>query len=225
MTTILLVEDDHTLAQSLTDYLTKNGFKVTHADTLKDAQNNLKANTALILLDWMLPDGEGVDFVNRLRKSNSQVPVIFLTARADLIDRVVGLESGANDFLSKPFEPRELVARIRARLRDRAVQPNEDLKDILCGPFRVLVHTHEAWYKNQKLELTRMEFALLSLLLSQPGRVFTREELLNKVWGFERAPTTRTVDTHILMLRNKTSDACFETIRGIGYKFVIQDEN
>jgi DNA-binding response OmpR family regulator len=227
MKRILLIEDDTALAESLTKYLTSHSFEVKVAANLQKAEQAMIWEPSLIILDWMLPDGDGIDFIREVRKANNPIPVVFLTARAELVDRVLGLEAGANDYVTKPFEPRELVARIRARLRDHSSKlgSGEELSETKVGPFRISPKSHEAWFHETKLDLTRIEFSLLALMVNHPNRVFTREELLNKVWGFNQAPTTRTVDTHILMLRGKTHEAFFETIRGIGYKFVNEGES
>ena len=223
MNTILLIEDDPGLGASLEKYLGENNFKVIWKRSLADAWKSLEiAKPNLVVLDWNLPDGEGLDFLKTLRARDTNLPVIFVTARVDLIDRVLGLESGANDYLSKPFEPRELIARIRVQLRGCLAHLESEVPQskIQSGPFSIDLVSRNAKYQDRTLDLTKMEFDLLMLFCRNPGRVFTREELLNKVWGFERAPTTRTVDTHILMLRGKTHEKHFETVRGLGYRLL-----
>ena len=145
------------------------------------------------------------------------MPVIFLTARVELVDRVLGLEMGADDYVTKPFEPRELVARIRARLRTtaRAAPPPERLA---FAGLEMDLDSRRVTYRGRELELARLEFGLLELLLRHPSKVFTSDELLNRVWGYEAFPTTRTVDTHVLQLRKKTHPELFESIRGVGYR-------
>jgi DNA-binding response OmpR family regulator len=141
----------------------------------------------------------------------------------DLVDKVVGLESGANDYITKPFEPRELVARIRAQERfiknisHNLEHQNEQVIEV--GSLKVDKNTRIVTFNNEEVPLTKMEFDLLVLLSEKPGRAYSRDEILNKVWGFENFPTTRTVDTHILQLRNKFSDDMIETVRGVGYRF------
>jgi DNA-binding response OmpR family regulator len=139
-----------------------------------------------------------------------------LTARVEVVDRIVGLESGANDYLTKPFEPRELVARIRVQAREQRPAP---AKQVSGGGVTLDLASRESSYLGRRVELARMEFELLKLLLENPGRVFTREELLNQVWGFDAFPTTRTVDTHVLQLRQKLEPELIETVRGVGYRF------
>ncbi|MBY0451589.1 MAG: response regulator transcription factor, partial [Bdellovibrionaceae bacterium] len=148
-------------------------------------------------------------------QKQSGVPVIFLTAKSDLIDKVLGLESGAQDYLTKPFDRRELLARVRVHLRD-AVRPV--LNEIEIGSLKVILAGRELYYNGRLIETTRKEFDLILLLMQNPNSVFTRDELLNKVWGFENFPTTRTVDTHILQLRQKTHEDMILTVRGVGYR-------
>jgi DNA-binding response OmpR family regulator len=220
MKKILLIEDDAILRPSLLSFLKGQGLAAEGVSSLREGRNRLESGGFdLLLLDWMLPDGEGLDFLKELRAKGSRLPIILLTARSEVVDRVLGLESGAQDYVTKPFEPRELMARIRARLRDGGEVPTPAAEMLELGPFRISWRERRASYSGVEMALTRMEFELLSLLMRSPGRVFTREELLNKVWGFDRIPTTRTVDTHVLMLRGKTDDRHFETVRGIGYRF------
>lgn len=213
---MLVIEDNSSLAKSIKDYFTNEGFEVTCAYSLKEA-NSFKNDFAVIILDWMLPDGQGIDFLRELRKKSLWTPVIFLTAKADLIDKVLGLESGANDYVSKPFEPRELLARVRTQLRS-STSPQSLLEG---GGLSLNLKTREAFFHKQKIEMTKKEFDLLAMLLKNPHQVFSREELLNQVWGFENFPTTRTVDTHILQLRQKLSEELIQTVRGIGYRITF----
>ncbi|TDJ03954.1 MAG: response regulator transcription factor [Deltaproteobacteria bacterium] len=217
MDEILLVEDDENLGISLEKYLTDEGYRVKLCKTLKDAREENLKDFKIIILDWMLPDGQGLDYLKELRLGGNHLPVLMLTARTELIDKVIGLESGANDYLTKPFEPRELIARIRVQLRGNYKQELSDT--IVAGDLSVNKEKREVYYLGEKLELTKLEYELLVILAETPGRPFTREELLNKIWGYDTYPSTRTVDTHILQLRQKTSDEYFETIRGIGYRF------
>jgi DNA-binding response OmpR family regulator len=226
---ILIVEDDENLGISLKKFFMNEGHIVTWVDTLEKARAENTKDYSLAVLDWMLPDGQGIDFLREIRKSNTITPVIMLTARTELIDKVLGLETGANDYLTKPFEPRELLARARVQLRQRGLIKTEMLNgsaaakaaqsiEINLGDLRMALNEREVFYKGQLLEMTKMEYELLKLLAETPNRVFSREEILNKVWGYENYPTTRTVDTHILQLRQKTHDELIETVRGIGYR-------
>jgi DNA-binding response OmpR family regulator len=213
MNKILVVEDDSALASGLKEYLSKEGFEVQLAHKLESVRGKTP-NVDLIILDWMLPDGQGIDYLRELRASANWTPVLFLTAKADLVDKVLGLESGANDYLVKPFELRELLARVRAQLRKPEKQ-----SELLTGRGLILhLKSRDVQFRGNKIETTRKEFDLLALLLSNPDKVFTRDELLNKVWGLENFPTTRTVDTHVLQLRQKIHNDIIITVRGIGYR-------
>lgn len=212
---ILIVEDDREIARSLAEYLRSESFEVDVAQNAAEFQK-LKLNYDLLIMDWMLPDGQGIDLLKQIRaQKQSGVPVIFLTAKSDLIDKVLGLESGAQDYLTKPFDRRELLARVRVHLRD-AVRPV--LNEIEIGSLKVILAGRELYYNGRLIETTRKEFDLILLLMQNPNSVFTRDELLNKVWGFENFPTTRTVDTHILQLRQKTHEDMIQTVRGVGYR-------
>jgi DNA-binding response OmpR family regulator len=163
----------------------------------------------------MLPDGAGIDWLKELRLRDAATPVVMLTARAELLDKVLGLELGANDYLTKPFEPRELVARIRVQLRHRAPPERERIE---FSGVAVDVKSREAFLDGSPVELTKTEFDLLKLFLESPNQVFARNELLERVWGYESYPSTRTVDTHILQLRQKLGAELFETVHGVGYR-------
>ena len=147
-----------------------------------------------------------------------------MTARTELIDKVIGLESGANDYMTKPFEPRELIARIRVQLRTKGQQKIEDREKIILGDLEIDDVKREVSWMGEKKEFTKMEYDFLRLLAESPNRAFSREEILNKVWGYENYPSTRTVDTHVLQIRQKLTDELIETVRGIGYRLRF-DEN
>lgn len=223
MNQILLVEDESNVRKPLVDYLTKEGFHVVEAINLKEADSKMANGPDLVLLDWMLPDGQGIELLKKWRKKGIQTATILLTARADLIDKVLGLELGANDYITKPFEPRELVARIRVQLRQKDLIGSDEKvqKDHLIEQSEFVMDTiaHEVFFSRNRLELTKTEFGLLKLFLENPNQVFSREELLKSVWGYDQYPTTRTVDTHVLQLRQKTKAELFETVHGIGYRF------
>jgi DNA-binding response OmpR family regulator len=219
MTKLLLVEDDTSLGESLQDFLVQEGMNVDWTQSTKGAQSKVLDNDYdVIILDWMLPDGHGIDLLKRWHEEKRTVPVIMLTARTDLLDKVIGLESGANDYITKPFETRELVARIRVQLRAQNTEL-EGETEIIRKDLVINVTTREVFYQEKSVYLTKMEFDLLRLLSEKPGRPYTRDELLNKVWGFEFTPSTRTVDTHVLQLRQKLNEDMFETVRGVGYRF------
>jgi DNA-binding response OmpR family regulator len=217
MSRILLVEDDENLGTSLKNFLTNEGFEVLHGKTIEEGEKKFSENVELVILDWMLPDGQGIDFLRKKRSEGVDIPFIMLTARNELIDKVLGLETGANDYMTKPFEPRELVARLRVQLRTKTSTKVETRVE--RGELVINLSTREVNFKGEEIPLTKMEFDLLHLLADNPGRAFSRDELLNKVWGFENYPSTRTVDTHILQLRQKFDDKMFETVRSVGYRF------
>ncbi|MFO0555187.1 MAG: response regulator transcription factor [Polyangiaceae bacterium] len=216
MSFVLVVEDDAQVAAACRDLLEREGHSVRLADSVASARRALDASIDAVLLDWRLPDGEGIDLLKEWRKT-TDVPVLMVTARVDVIDRVLGLEIGADDYILKPFEPRELLARLKARLRTRE-RPQPTRRVLERGGVRVDLDLREVGLDGAPVTLTKMEFDLLCLLLEHPGRVFSREELLGRVWGYERAPTTRTVDTHVLSLRTKLRADLIESVRGIGYR-------
>ncbi|RZF20924.1 response regulator transcription factor [Halobacteriovorax vibrionivorans] len=225
MDKLLLVEDDVSLGKGIMDFLKMEGFDAIWAQTLEDARKVDLKDVDLIIQDWMLPDGQGIDFLKELRSNGNTTPMIILTAKTDLIDKVVGLESGANDYMTKPFETRELLARIRVQLRIGEQGGNNngnnavDTKGILTlGKLKIDNDTREVTWDGGLVELTKMEFDFLKLLVENPNRALSRDEILNKVWGYECYPSTRTVDTHVLQLRQKFNENLIETVRGIGYK-------
>ena len=226
---ILIVEDHENIRRSLKVTIEQDGYDVVAAENLAEAEKSLAFRPDLIVLDWMLSDGQGLDFLLRMRTidpQRAQIPVIFLTARAELVDIVLGLEMGASDYITKPFEPRELLARIRVRLRERSagVTPSSDLSQLVqVGALMIDKRQHQVKYRDQTLELVKKEFDLLVLFAENPGRVFSRDEILNKVWGYDVFPTTRTVDSHVMLLRQKLTRAnapedLIETVRAVGYR-------
>jgi DNA-binding response OmpR family regulator len=224
-TKIMLIEDDVSLGGVIKKFLEVEGYVVYWLNNLSEAQKKFSEvhdQINLVLLDWMLPDGQGIDFLKLIREKNKNVPVIMLTARTELLDKVVGLESGANDYMTKPLEPRELLARMRVQLR-QASQMSQEAADavevIVRKDIKIDVINREVFYQGEAVYLTKMEFDLLKLLAENIGKPFSRDELLNKVWGFEYSSSTRTVDTHVLQLRQKFSEHVIETVRGVGYRF------
>ena len=217
---VLIVEDEPQVAASLRELLEREGYAVDVAGSVAEARRALAGEPPdVMLLDWRLPDGEGIDLLKDLRKT-SDLPVLMVTARVDVIDKVLGLEIGADDYVTKPVEPRELLARIKARLRKPRAEPKVASVALEHCGVRIDRDTREVTFEGKTIDLTRMEFGLLVLLLENPGRVFSREELLNRVWGYERTPTTRTVDTHVVQLRTKLRADLIESVRGIGYRLV-----
>jgi DNA-binding response OmpR family regulator len=226
MPRILLVDDEPAIRESLAFALRRDGFDVSEAATLREARP-LAEGSDLVILDLVLPDGNGLDFLRSLR-SRSDVPVIVLTSRDEETDRVVGLEIGADDYVLKPFSPREVAARVRAVLRRAAkgTQPEEE-KPLRSGVLSLDPRTRKAAVREQELALSRTEFNLLALLLRNPGRVFERSQILDAVWGSDVVVGDRTVDVHVKALRRKLEEAggdarVLETVRGVGYR--LRDE-
>ena len=224
MDTILLVDDEPSIAQLARMYIEREGFQTASAaDGEKALEAAEKLKPALIVLDVMLPKLDGFEVCRRLRASGNPVPIIMLTARDEDIDKIIGLELGADDYLTKPFNPRELVARIKAILRraDRVTEKSAaplQFANLTIDPVR-----REVLANGLPIDLRTQEFDLLLTLAHEPGRVFTREQLLEKAWGFEYYGQTRTVDVHIAQLRKKLipSAAKIETVTGVGYKIVF----
>jgi len=220
MKSLLIIEDDLNVRDPLANYLEKNGFSVVTVSLLTDARARLKQRSFdCVILDWNLPDGEGIELAKELRISPNAVPVLMLTARTDLTDKVVGLELGSNDYMTKPFEPRELLARLRNILRAVAPQGTPAKpQTIEQHGIEIDLISYEVRFRGTPVELTKKEFDLLKMLLENPGKTFARDELLNSVWGYDQFPNTRTIDTHVLQLRQKFFDDLIETVRGIGYR-------
>lgn len=222
--TILIVEDEKDLAATIEYNLEHEGYLVKVAYDGETALNeiNSKPGPDLILLDLMLPDSNGLDICRHLKSDDStrMIPVVMVTAKGEEVDRVVGFELGADDYVVKPFSIRELLLRIRALLM--RCQPQEAKEDLIqFGPLKIDVPGHKVWVNESKINLTVLEFRLLETFYRRRGRVQTRETLLNDVWGIDVDVTTRTVDTHINRLRDKigSTGAFIETIRGVGYRF------
>jgi DNA-binding response OmpR family regulator len=220
---ILLVDDEPNIIQLARLYLEQDGFRV-HAVT--DGKAALEAiaskHPALMVLDLMLPEVDGFEVCRRLRAENHPIPILILTARDDDVDKIVGLEMGADDYLTKPFNPRELVARVKALLRRSERQSAQPavfhLGDLVIDPAR-----REVSVNGQPIELRTQEFDLLLAFTEHKGLVLTREQLLKLAWGYDYYGQTRTVDVHVAHLRKKLapSQARIETITGVGYKLVV----
>lgn len=213
--TLLLVEDDKNLADGLLVSLEQAGYECLHAELISEVEGYWE-QADLVILDRQLPDGDSVDSLPGWKKKKD-IPVILLTALVTVKDKVAGLDSGANDYLTKPFAEAELFARIRAQLRLPDAE-DQDTSKVIAQDLIIDKATREVFFKDQEVTLTRTEFDLLLFLASNLGRVFTRDELLDHVWGYNHFPTTRTVDTHVLQLRQKLPGLEIETLRGVGYK-------
>jgi DNA-binding response OmpR family regulator len=218
--TILVVEDESSIASFVSLYLRNAGYTVRTAATGADALNDAAANPpALVVLDLMLPDIDGIEVCKRLRQG-SDVPILMLTARDEDVDKIIGLEVGADDYLTKPFNPRELVARIKSVLRRSSPERRELQTEVIVhGDLRVDAGRREATVNGEEVQLAPKEFDLLWELLDHRGLVLTRDQLLERVWGYTFAGDTRTVDVHVRQLRRKLGDASpIVTVWGVGYK-------
>ena len=221
---VAIVEDEAELAALVEYRLARDGFQPRIFPGSKTTFSELREwNPDLVLLDVMLPEIDGFDLCRQIRQDPalSNVPVLFVTARSEEPDRIVGLEIGADDYIVKPFSPRELIARVKANLRRTAA--SEKPSEIELGPVRLDRASHRVYLRGRELDLTTTEFRLLEFLLSHPGRAFTREQLLNGVWGDQRFITPRTVDVHIRRLREQVEDQpdqprLIATVRGVGYR-------
>jgi DNA-binding response OmpR family regulator len=214
--TLLLVEDDKNLADGLLVSLEQAGYECFHVELISDVEQYWE-KADLVILDRQLPDGDSIQHLSKWQNIKA-VPVILLTALVSVKDKVSGLDAGANDYLTKPFAEAELFARIRANLRSLDDEDSSNETTVKTQDLVIDKNTREVKYKNEDIVLTRTEFDLLLFLASNLGRVFTRDELLDHVWGYNHFPTTRTVDTHVLQLRQKLSGIEIETLRGVGYK-------
>ncbi len=220
---ILVLDDEPDLLELVRVNLDQAGFRVETAESGRDALERLRRSPPdLLILDLMLPDVSGTEICRRVRSDAQlcQLPIIMLTAKADEVDRVVGLELGADDYVTKPFSPRELILRVRAVLRRK--QPQWTTSEALeHGAVRLDPERHRCFVDTDEIDLTAKEFDLLHVLMSRRGRVLTRDHLLEQVWGSDIAVTSRTIDTHLKRLREKLGAAggLIETVRGVGYRF------
>jgi DNA-binding response OmpR family regulator len=226
MPKILVVEDEPAIAESIAYSLRRDGFQVVIAPTLAGAEREV-SNADLVVLDLMLPDGSGFDLIGQIRRRHLGTAVIVLSSRDGEADRVAALETGADDYVNKPFSPREIVARVRAVLR-RAAHAGTALPGAPTpSPLTLDEATRRACVHGKAMDLTRVEFDLLACLLAAPGRVFTRAQLIDRVWGDGFAITDRTIDSHVKGLRRKVAEAggdasLIETVRGVGYRVTDQ---
>ncbi len=223
---ILIVEDEQKIAALLKEYLEQAGFRATVISRGDQAVAQVrKSSPALMLLDIMLPGMDGMAVCREVRKF-STMPIIMVTAKVEEIDRLIGLELGADDYICKPFSPREVVARVKAVLRRMAPEAAE--KNMAMGPIELDEKTHLATVNGRALDLTPSEFSLLQVLLAQPGRVFSRDELLARVQGYDCDGYDRTIDSHVKNLRKKIAaflpgQKVITTVYGVGYKLSFTD--
>ncbi len=218
--TVLVVEDESSIASFVALYLKNAGYTVRTAATGTEALSQVAASQpALIVLDLMLPDIDGIEVCRRIRKT-SDVPILMLTARDEDVDKIIGLEVGADDYLTKPFNPRELVARVKSILRRATPERRQvESKQLSHGDLTIDAGRREVRVGDQEIQLAPKEFDLLWELLDHRGLVLTRDQLLERVWGYTFAGDTRTVDVHVRQLRRKLGDASpIVTVWGVGYK-------
>ena len=224
--TILVVDDEKSIRELLIFNLEKAGYQVGETeDGLAALEKIRREKPDLVVLDLMLPGMDGMEVCRNLKVQplTAGIPVIMVTARNEEIDKVIGLELGADDYITKPFSPRELVARVKAVLR-RSQRDSAAEGELIVGKLRLNFSRYEAYLGNEKLELTPKEYELLKLFTTNIGKAYSREQLLEKVWGYEYFGDTRTVDVHVRHLRAKLAEApevaeAIETVRGVGYRF------
>jgi two-component system response regulator BaeR len=224
---ILIVEDERKLADLLRDYLSEAGYTVSWLDRGDRVVSRVKQDPpGLVLLDIMLPGTDGTEVCREIRKF-SKIPILMITARVEEVDRIIGLELGADDYICKPFSPREVVARVKAVLRRAYSEP--ETTRLAIGPISLNETTRRVSVDDEVLNLTPSEFGLLKIMMAHPGRVFSRSELLDKVQGYQFEGYDRTIDTHIKNIRKKIAEKLpgrdvIQTVYGIGYKFDSETE-
>jgi DNA-binding response OmpR family regulator len=224
---VLVVDDEEHIVELARLYLSREGYQVEGvADGAAALARFAQVKPDLVVLDIMLPGVDGLTICKEIRKQ-SQVPIIMLTARDEVTDKVVGLEVGADDYLTKPFHPQELVARAKAMVRRARLEPDQP-KMVRAGNLEIDLERHEVRYGQRRVQLRPKEFDLLALLAKHPGRVFQRSELLDLVWGYDFPGYTRTVDVHIQQLREKltasgVTEPTIQTVWGVGYKLELQE--
>ncbi len=219
---ILIADDDQIVHEALRIYLNAEGFETVDVFDGAAALENITPEVVLCVLDIMMPKLSGIEVCREIRKT-SQLPILMLTAKGEEIDRIVGLELGADDYIVKPFSPREVVARIKAVLRRTNEQPKSDSAIVSYNGLTIDLKSYSVTLRGEPVICTPKEIEILHMLASNPGQVFTREQLLSRVWGYDFAGETRTVDTHIKRIRAKLDSTglgwSIKTIYGVGYKF------
>lgn len=222
---ILIVDDDRSITDALAILFKRAGYVIDIASSGAEALQKLTGNPDLIILDIMMPDISGYEVCRQIRSQFSSVPILMLTARDQIQDKVLGLDLGADVYLAKPFETTELLAEVRALLRRSKGEGLADKTHLQCGDIQLYENTHRVTLRNTELDLTPKEYELLRILIRRPGVVFGRETLLREVWGYEYSGDTRTVDVHVQRLRAKIEDDPAQprrlcTVRGFGYRLV-----
>ena len=222
---VLVIEDEPDIRKTIDYNLSKESFKVIQAASIEEGEKSLASNKIdVIILDLMLPDGSGLTLCRDIKSEpkTKNIPVIILTAKTEEVDRVVGFELGADDYVTKPFSVRELILRVKAILkRGVSIEKNTEDAEHSFGELTINYEEHQAYINGHEIFLTALEFKLLKHLIKRKGRVQTRDQLLEDVWGYSSTVTTRTVDTHIKRLREKLGlvGDHIQTIRGVGYRF------
>ena len=226
--TILAVDDEVDILELISFNLKAAGYHVVTALTGEEALKRCEVEKpSLVLLDIMLPGIDGLEVCRRLKgdRTTSNIPIIMLTARGDEVDKILGLELGADDYITKPFSVRELAARVKSLLRRVAPQQESEPQTLRAGDIMIDITNYEAFKGGEKLSLTLKEFELLKVLVLSRGKVLTRDFLLDRIWGYEYYGETRTVDVHIRHLRQKLGEEPYiETVRGVGYRFVDREQ-
>ena len=226
--TILAVDDEVHILELIYFNLKAAGYHVVTALTGEEALKRCEVEKpSLVLLDIMLPGIDGLEVCRRLKgdRTTSNIPIIMLTARGDEVDKILGLELGADDYITKPFSVRELAARVKSLLRRVAPQQVSEPQTLRAGDIMIDITNYEAFKGGEKLSLTLKEFELLKVLVLSRGKVLTRDFLLDRIWGYEYYGETRTVDVHIRHLRQKLGEEPYiETVRGVGYRFVDREQ-
>ncbi|GEM46836.1 response regulator transcription factor [Deinococcus cellulosilyticus] len=222
MARILIMDDDPNIHQILSMYLERDGHTVLQALN-GTAGLHLEGEADLLIIDWMMPEVSGLQVIEILRGQGCVKPMLLLTARGDEGDKLQGLDAGADDYVVKPFSPREVTARVRALLRRAGIK-----EEIILGALMVKPQSHQVWLDGQEVQLSKLEFDLLSAFLSTPGMVWTRDRLLGRVWGSDFPEMDRVVDVHVKNLRKKLHDdpenpTFIETVRGVGYRLREQE--
>jgi two-component system alkaline phosphatase synthesis response regulator PhoP len=229
MNKIMVVDDEESLVRLITYNLQKDGYETIHAyEGSKVIQILRKEKPDLLILDLMLPGKSGLEICQEIRRMGDRIPIIMLTARDEELDRVLGLEMGADDYVTKPFSVRELSARVKAVLRRNRPEPGklDSEKDFIAGPFIIKTESYEIFQNGKPLDLTLKEFELLDILIRNRGRVLKRDYLLELLWGYSESLNSRVLDVHVSKLRDKIEEDSknpkyIKTIRGLGYKLEI----
>ena len=226
---ILVVEDDSSIREMLRFTLESDGYNCYEAEELTEAEAILsRENIHVLLIDWMLPGLSGIELAKRLRrnKKSSAIPIILVTAKAEETDKLKGFNAGIDDYVTKPFSPRELVLRVKNLLKRAEGNNKTEAERIIIGEITIKKDSHDVFVAGEKIDLTATEYKLLILLTERLGRVQSREVLLRDVWGYESDIDTRTVDTHVQRLRTKllTSSEHIVSVRGFGYKFYVESQ-